>query len=87
MTWPAGLNDELVWIKAIIIFALVRASSRSYNPALAGSLIAPGRDKLSEQVSKIISAKILAVFPDIDVPIGERVFVFTVDRGIQNGSR
>ena len=29
----------------------------------------------------------LALFTDVDVQIGERVFVFTLDRDIQNGSR
>jgi len=48
------------------------------------NLIAQGRDKLCEQLSEIIDAKILAVFTDIDVQIGERVFVFTVERDIQN---
>jgi uncharacterized protein YbcI len=38
-------------------------------------------------VSEIIGAKILALFTDIDVQIGERVFVFTVDRDIQTESR
>jgi uncharacterized protein YbcI len=31
------------------------------------------------------SAKILGLFTDIDVQLGERVFVFTVDRELQNG--
>jgi uncharacterized protein YbcI len=54
---------------------------------LREKLIAQGRDKLCEQVSEIIGAKILALFTDIDVQIGERVFVFTVDRDIQTESR
>lgn len=54
---------------------------------LRQNLIALGRDKLCEQVSEITGAKTLALFTDIDVQIGERVFVFTVDRDIQNGSR
>jgi uncharacterized protein YbcI len=54
---------------------------------LRQNLIALGRDKLCEQVSEITSAKTLALFTDIDVQIGERVFVFTLDRDIQGGSR
>jgi uncharacterized protein YbcI len=54
---------------------------------LRQNLIAQGRDKLCEQVSEITGAKILGVFTDIDVQLGERVFVFTVDRDLQNGGR
>jgi uncharacterized protein YbcI len=38
-------------------------------------------------VSEITGAKTLALFTDIDVQIGERVLVFTVDRDIQNENR
>ena len=54
---------------------------------LRQNLIAQGRDKLCEQVSDITGAKILGVFTDIDVQLGERVFVFTMDRELQNGGR
>jgi uncharacterized protein YbcI len=54
---------------------------------LRQNLIALGRDKLCEQVSTITGARTLALFTDIDVQIGERVFVFTVDRDIQGESR
>ena len=54
---------------------------------LRQNLIALGRDKLCEQVNKITGAKTLSLFTDIDVIIGERVFVFTVDRDIQGESR
>ncbi len=54
---------------------------------LRQNLIALGREKLCEQVSEITGAKTLALFTDIDVQIGERVFVFTLDRDIQGGSR
>jgi uncharacterized protein YbcI len=50
---------------------------------LRQNLIALGRDKLCEQVSKITGTKTLALFTDIDVQIGERVFVFTVDCDIE----
>ncbi|MBK9946986.1 MAG: DUF2294 domain-containing protein [Nitrospira sp.] len=54
---------------------------------LRQTLIAQGRDKLCEQVSDITGAKILTLFTDIDVQIGEKIFVFTVDRELQNGAR
>ena len=54
---------------------------------LRQNLIAQGRDKLCEQVSDITGAKVLGVFTDIDVQLGERVFVFTMDRELQNGGR
>ncbi len=50
---------------------------------LRQNLIAQGRDKLCEQISEITGAKILGVFTDIDVQLGERVFVFTMDREVQ----
>jgi uncharacterized protein YbcI len=53
---------------------------------LRENLIAQGRKKLCEQVNEITGAKTLALFTDIDVHIGERVFVFTVDRDIQSVS-
>ena len=54
---------------------------------LRQNLIAQGRDKLCEQIGEITGAKILGLFTDIDVQFGERVFVFTVDRELQNGAR
>jgi uncharacterized protein YbcI len=54
---------------------------------LRQNLIAQGRDKLCEKVSEITGAKILGVFTDIDVQLGERIFVFTVDRELQNSGR
>ena len=54
---------------------------------LREKLIAQGRDKLCEQVSEIVGAKTLALFTDIDVQLGERVLVFTVDRDLQNEGR
>lgn len=54
---------------------------------LRQNLIALGRDKLCEQVSEITGAKTLALYTDIDVQLGERVFVFTVDRDIQASER
>jgi uncharacterized protein YbcI len=54
---------------------------------LRQNLIAQGRDKLCEQVGEITGAKMLGLFTDIDVQLGERVFVFTMDRELQNGNR
>lgn len=54
---------------------------------LRQNLIAQGRDKLSEQVGEITKAKVLGVFTDIDVQLGERVFVFTLDREPISGVR
>jgi uncharacterized protein YbcI len=54
---------------------------------LRQNLIALGRDKLCDQVSEITRAKTLALFTDIDVQLGERVFVFTVDRDILDEGR
>jgi uncharacterized protein YbcI len=54
---------------------------------LRQNLIAQGRDKLSEQVSDITGAKVVGLFTDIDVQLGERVFVFTMDREVQGNSR
>ena len=54
---------------------------------LRQNLIAQGRDKLCEQVGEITGTKILGLFTDIDVQLGERVFVFTMDRDIQNVTR
>jgi uncharacterized protein YbcI len=54
---------------------------------LRQNLIAQGRDKLCEQIGEITGAQALGLFTDIDVQIGERVFVFTMDRDISNGHR
>ena len=54
---------------------------------LRQNLIVQGRDKLCEHVSEITGANTLALFTDIDVQLSERVFVFTFDREIQNGSQ
>ncbi len=54
---------------------------------LRQNLIAQGREKLCEQVGEITGAKVLGLFTDIDVQLGERVLVFTTDREIQYGTR
>ena len=53
---------------------------------LRQNLIAQGRDKLMEQLNTITGAKATALFTDIDTQIGERVFVFTMDRNLEAGS-
>ena len=50
---------------------------------LRQNLIAQGRDKLMEQMHTITSAKATALFTDIDTQIGERVFVFALDRDLE----
>jgi len=47
------------------------------------TLIAQGRDRLIEQVSDITGAKVRALFMDIDAQIGEKVFVFPVERDLE----
>ena len=54
---------------------------------LRQNLIAQGRDKPCDQVSEITGAKVLGLFTDIDVQLGERVFVVTMDGELQNGNR
>lgn len=51
------------------------------------TLIAQGRDRLMEQVGEIARAKVLALFTDIDAQIGEKVFVFAVDRDLDSPGR
>jgi uncharacterized protein YbcI len=49
---------------------------------LRQNLIAQGRDRLMEQMHAITGSKATALFTDIDTQIGERVFVFTMDRDL-----
>ena len=51
------------------------------------TLIAQGRERLVEQVSDITGAKVMALFMDIDAQIGEKVFVFTVERDLESRGR
>ncbi|THJ19330.1 MAG: DUF2294 family protein [Nitrospira sp. CG24B] len=39
----------------------------------------------STKIREITGVKILGLFTDIDVQLGERVFVFTMDGELQNG--
>lgn len=49
---------------------------------LRQNLIAQGRDRLIEQIHAITGANATALFTDIDTQIGERVFIFTLDRDL-----
>ena len=51
------------------------------------TLIAQGRERLVEQVNEITGAKTLALFTDIDVQIGEKVLVFSMDRELESAGR
>lgn len=50
---------------------------------LRQNLIAQGRDRLCDQVAELTGASPLALYTDIDVHLGERVFVITLDRDIE----
>lgn len=54
---------------------------------LRQTLIAQGRDKLCEQIAEITGLGVTGLFTDIDTVIGERVFVFTMDRDLEAGFR
>jgi uncharacterized protein YbcI len=51
------------------------------------TLIAQGRDRLVEQVSDITGTRVMALFMDIDAHIGEKVFVFTMERDLEPRER
>lgn len=51
---------------------------------LRQTLIAQGREKLSQQVEEITGAKTTGLFTDIDTQIGERVIVFTLDQDLES---
>lgn len=50
---------------------------------LRQTLIAQGREKLSQQMDDITGAKTTGLFTDIDTQIGERVIVFTLNRDLE----
>jgi len=54
---------------------------------LRQNLIAQGRDKLFDQVDEITGINTVALFTDIDTQVGERVFVFTLDRDLESTFR
>lgn len=51
---------------------------------LRQTLIAQGREKLSQQVEDITGSKTIGLFTDIDTQIGERVLVFTLDQDLES---
>ena len=51
---------------------------------LRQTLIAQGREKLSQQVDDITGAKTTALFTDIDTQVGERIIVFTLDQDLES---
>jgi uncharacterized protein YbcI len=50
---------------------------------LRQTLIAQGREKLTQQVEEITGAKTTGLFTDIDTQIGERIIVFTLDQDLE----
>jgi uncharacterized protein YbcI len=54
---------------------------------LRQTLIAQGRETLCEQMSDITGTKVAALFTDIDTLIGERIFVFALDRDLEAALR
>lgn len=51
---------------------------------LRQTLIAQGREKLSQQMDSITGVKTAALFTDIDTQIGERIIVFTLDQDLES---
>lgn len=51
---------------------------------LRQTLIAQGREKLSQQVDEITGAKTVSLLTDIDTQIGERIIVFTLDQDLES---
>ncbi|MGH7168490.1 MAG: DUF2294 domain-containing protein [Nitrospiraceae bacterium] len=49
---------------------------------LRQTLIAQGRERLSQQVEDITGTKTTGLFTDIDTQIGERIIVFTLDQDL-----
>ena len=48
------------------------------------TLIAQGRKKLCEEVGTITGVKAIALFTDIDVLVGERILVFSLDQDLES---
>ncbi len=46
------------------------------------NLIAQGRDSLCGEIASITGVKVTGLYTDIDVQIGERVMVFTLDQDL-----
>ena len=52
--------------------------------AMRQNLISQGREKLCAQLTEITGASIVGLFTDIDVHIGERVIVFSLDQDLES---
>jgi uncharacterized protein YbcI len=50
---------------------------------LRQALIAQARERLCAQISEITTAKVTALFTDIDTQVGERIFVFSFDHDLE----
>ncbi len=50
--------------------------------AMRQNIISQGRAKICTQVSQITGATVSGLFTDIDVTIGERVIVFSLDQDL-----
>jgi uncharacterized protein YbcI len=50
---------------------------------LRQTLIAQGREKLSQQVNDITGVRTTGLFTDIDTQIGERIIVFTLNEDLE----
>lgn len=51
--------------------------------AMRQNLISQGREKLCSQVSQITETTVSGLFTDIDVTIGERIIVFSLDQDLE----
>ena len=55
--------------------------------AMRQNLITQGREKLCTQLTNITGATVIGLFTDIDVHIGERVIVFSLDQDLEEHFR
>jgi uncharacterized protein YbcI len=55
--------------------------------AMRQNLITQGREKLCAQLTNITGATVIGLFTDIDVHIGERVIVFSLDQDLEEHFR
>ncbi|MDR4473580.1 MAG: DUF2294 domain-containing protein [Nitrospira sp.] len=60
---------------------------RRYGETVAPESHCPGPERLCEQVTDLIGAKITALFTDIDTVVGERIFVFTLEFDLEAAFR
>ena len=52
--------------------------------AMRQNLITQGREKLCSQLTEITGVAVVGLFTDIDVHIGERVIVFSLDQDLES---